>query len=271
MGVVALAALLGGVAATVAHRARYRWPYEPVLETVNLPGVLGPAPGAPLRIGFISDTHVGPAVRARDVDRAMNLLFSVRPDLLLLGGDYVCESPRFIPEAAAVIGHYAPSAPLGALAVLGNHDYANDAPRLAAHFERRGIQVLRNESVMIPRRGGDVWVAGIDDAVLSTPDPRRAFAGIPEGARSIAIWHESDWADQTACFGPIMQLSGHSHGGQLRLPVLGHVAAPYGGRRYVAGMNDAGGMRVYTSRGVGVYRPPVRFRCPPEVTLFTLT
>jgi predicted MPP superfamily phosphohydrolase len=224
-----------------------------------------------LRIGYVSDTHVGPMMRARDVERALETLFASRPALLLLGGDYVCESPRFISEAAAVIGDYAALAPRGALAVLGNHDYSNDAPRLMAQLERRGIQVLVNDAARIPTADGDVWVVGIDDAMLSTPDLECAFHKVPPDAPTIVLWHEPDLAHQTARFEPIIQLSGHSHGGQIRLPKLGHVAAPAGGRRYVAGMHVVDGMRVYTSRGVGVYRPPVRFRCPPEVTLLTLT
>ena len=171
---------------------------------------------------------------------------------------------------ASVIGDFAAFAPHGALAVLGNHDYSNDARRLTAQFERRGIQVLVNDAARISTASGDVWIVGIDDAMLSTPDLERAFRAVTRDAPAIVLWHEPDLAHQAARFGPLIQLSGHSHGGQIRLPMIGHIAAPSGGRRYVAGMHSVDGMRVYTSRGVGVYRPPVRFRCPPEVTLFTL-
>lgn len=210
-------------------------------------------------------------IRGRDVDRAMATLFATRPDLLLLGGDFICESPRYTPEATAALRDYITAAPLGAFAVLGNHDYANDAPRLTSHFEAAGIRVLRNESARIEVHGADLWIAGIDDALLSTADPDQTFTSIPSGANAIALWHEPDWADEIVKFGPALQLSGHTHGGQFRLPLLGHLAAPKGGRRYVLGMHDVDGMPVYTSRGVGVYRPPIRVLCPPEVTLVTLT
>jgi predicted MPP superfamily phosphohydrolase len=209
-------------------------------------------------------------MRAHDVDRALSMLSGASPDLLLLGGDYICESPRFALDAAAVLGDHAAATPLGALAVLGNHDYACDAIRLTSLLEQRGIRVLCNESVRIPAASGDLWIVGIDDALLGQPDLPRAFAGVPPDAASLALWHEPDWADQTASYGPSVQLSGHSHGGQVGLPFLGNLAAPSGGRRYVSGLNDADGMPVYTSRGVGVYRPPIRFRCPPEVTLVSL-
>ena len=209
-------------------------------------------------------------MRARDVDRALALLHTARPDLLLLGGDYICESPRFAPDAAAVLGEHAAATPLGALAVLGNHDYSCDAPRLTSLLERRGIRVLRNEPARVQTDSGDLWIAGIDDAILGTPDVPRAFAAIPREGAVVALWHEPDWAAETAGFGPLLQLSVHRHGGQVRMPLLGNIAAPGGGRRYVAGMNDAAGMPIYTSRGVGVFRPPIRFRCPPEVTLIAL-
>jgi predicted MPP superfamily phosphohydrolase len=223
-----------------------------------------------LRIGFASDTHVGPFVRGADVGRALDLLVKATPDLLLLGGDFICESPRYAEEAAEALGEAARRAPLGALAVLGNHDYACDAPLLIGALERVGIRVLRNEAARVVVGERELWIAGIDDGMLGTPDQARAFAAVPPGAAALALWHEPDWAEATARHGAILQISGHSHGGQVRLPLLGGIAAPAGGRRFVSGLSDAAGMPVYTSRGVGVYRPPVRILCPPEVTLLTL-
>jgi predicted MPP superfamily phosphohydrolase len=86
----------------------------------------------------------------------------------------------------------------------------------------------------------------------------------------LALWHEPDYAEASAELGAFAQLSGHSHGGQVRLPGIGPLVLPLGGARYVMGLNDANGMPVYTTRGVGVYLPPLRFNCPPEVTLVTL-
>jgi predicted MPP superfamily phosphohydrolase len=223
-----------------------------------------------LRIGFIADTHVGSVVRPPHIERALALLLAAEPDLLLFGGDYVSESPRHIADAAAVLGNAASATRFGSLAVLGNHDYANGAARMAAALETRGIQVLRNDSARVGDETGELWIAGIDDAVLGSPEPQQAFARIPPGARAVALWHEPDWAEQIVPFGALLQLSGHSHGGQVRLPIVGTIAAPPGGRRFVEGLNFALGMPIYTSRGVGVFRPPVRLRCPPEVTLVTL-
>ena len=266
---VKVASAAGATAAVTLHRARHQSPYAPVLERVDIP-MPSDASGPALRIGFVTDTHIGSVMRARDVDRALELLFTAAPDLLLLGGDYVCESPRFVDEAATVFGPYASSAPLGAFAVLGNHDYSNDAARMTRGLERQAIRVLRNAAAPVCAAAGELWIVGVDDAMLGFPDPAEAFAGVPERAPVIALWHEPDWADAVAPYGAFLQLSGHSHGGQIRLPFVGSIAAPAGGRRFVAGLNMASGMRVYTSRGVGVYRPPIRIRCRPEVTLLTL-
>lgn len=258
------AGLFAGGAA--AWHARHRAPRDVRLRHLRIgdPEV----GGTELRVGFVTDTHVGPTVSPADLDRALQLVMAEEPDLLLLGGDYVSESPRYLPETANIIGGYATGAPLGALAVFGNHDYSNDAPRMERLLAGHGVRVLRNEAVGLP--GSPLWIAGIDDAMLSVPDVERTFAQVPEGAPVVALWHEPDGANQVARYGAMLQLSGHSHGGQVRLPVVGHVAAPSGGRRYVSGLYDASGMPVYTSHGVGAYRPPLRYRCAPEVTLVSL-
>jgi hypothetical protein len=241
-----------------------------VLEQVDFrlpPGANAPAR---LRIGFVTDTHIGTVISPAAVERALELVLSDEPDILLFGGDYVSESPRHIPVAADVLRNAASSARLGSFAVLGNHDYANGAERITSELEKRGIQVLRNDAVRISDASGELWIAGVDDVMLGTPDVPHTFANVPKNARALALWHEPDWAASVAPHRAFLQLSGHSHGGQIRLPIAGNIAAPVGGRRFVAGLNHASGMPVYTSRGVGVFRPPVRFRCPPEVTLITL-
>jgi uncharacterized protein len=267
------AVIAAGAVVSVAgmgRRARHEAPYRPVLERVDIrvPACIATPPR--LRIGFVADTHLGSVIRAADIDRALELLLAAEPDLLLFGGDYVSESPRHIPDAAAVLGNAANTTRFGSLAVLGNHDYVNGAGRMTAALEKRGIRVLRNESARMGDDTGELWLAGIDDALLGSPDPQRAFASVPSGARAIALWHEPGWADQVVKYGAYLQLSGHSHGGQIRLPIAGPITAPAGGRRFVKGLNFVGGMPIYTTRGVGVFRPPVRFLCPPEVTLMTL-
>jgi hypothetical protein len=124
--------------------------------------------------------------------------------------------------------------------------------------------------VPVTYQGATLWIAGIDETLLGHPDPKKTFAAIPAGTRPLALWHEPQFAEEAAALGAFAQLSGHTHGGQIRLPGLGPVGLPRHGRRHIIGLNDAAGMPIYTARGVGVYRPPLRFNCPPEVTLIEL-
>lgn len=251
--------------------ARFVAPYRPRLERVALPLPPGHEGLENLRIGFLTDTHAGPFVSKADLDRAVELLRQEAPDLVLLGGDFISESPRYAEDTAAALAPLAAFAPLGCLAVLGNHDISTDRARMTTALESHGIRVLQNQPIELNTPGGPLWIAGIDETILGRADVAASFAGIPEGAAVIALWHEPDGAEQAADAGAFAQLSGHSHGGQIRIPGLGPLVLPPGGRTYPAGRYLVNGLHLYTSRGLGVYRPPVRLFCPPEVTIVTLT
>lgn len=265
---VGLSAIAAG--AVIAYRARYVNPYAPRLErlTLRLPADHEALGG--LTIGFVTDVHAGPFITPADVARACDLLAPERPDLILLGGDYVSESPRYIHDTILMLARLVRSAPLGGYAILGNHDLSVSGEKVARAFNACGVSVLRNQAVAVETGRGTLWIAGIDDTLIGAPDVPGTFAHIPPGAAVLALWHEPEFAEQTAVQGAFAQLSGHSHGGQVRLPCAGPVGLPLDGHRHFSGLSDAGGMPVYTSRGVGVYRPPARLNCPPEVTLVTL-
>lgn len=263
-----LAAL--GVSATQAYQARYVLPYQPVLERVSitLPERHGHLAG--LRIGFITDTHVGPFITPDDLQRAADLLLAESPDLYLFGGDYISESPRFVGPTVERLSAIAASAPLGGYGVLGNHDLHVAASKVTLAMAESGIHVLRNDATEIVTPRGALWLAGVDETLLGTPDAEHTFAQIPANQAILALWHEPVFAENAAHLGAFAQLSGHTHGGQVRIPFVGTIGLPVHGHRHVIGLNDADGMPVYTSRGVGIYRPPARLNCPPEVTLVTL-
>lgn len=262
-----LAALAGGI---VVWRARHMAPYRPRLERVSLTLPNGHAGLAGMRIGFVTDTHMSPAFRPEHLRHAVSLLAAERPDLMLFGGDYASETTRFARDAAPILAELAAASPLGGYAVLGNHDEQLGAGKVAAALTAAGIDVLRNEARSISDEGGTLWLVGLDDALAENHALTEAFTAVPDGAAALALWHEADWAEEAASCGAFAQLSGHTHGGQVRIPFLGALALPPGGRRFDAGLYWVHGMALYVSRGVGVYRPPVRFRCPPEVTLITL-
>jgi predicted MPP superfamily phosphohydrolase len=267
------AIVVGGIllSLSVAIISRYRSPYRPVLEQIEIRVPRGHDGLAGVRLGFITDTHIGPFVSPADIERAASLLAATKPDIVLLGGDYISESPRYAPVAAEVLGRLAAAATFGGIAVLGNHDISTDQAEVRRELERVGIRVLRNEAVELTFVAGSLWIAGVDETILGRANVEATFAHIPPDAAVLVLCHEPDGADQAARMGAFVQLSGHSHGGQIRLPIVGPLALPPGGRKYSAGMYHIGKMVLYTARGAGVYRPPIRFNCPPEVTLVTLT
>lgn len=265
-----LAALLTAMGVVVAWRARFAAPYRTQLRHVIMEVPRKHAHLDGLTIAFVTDTHIGPHFRTDDLQPTIEMLRRAKPDILLLGGDYVSESPRFIDPSIDTLKDMAATARHGTWAILGNHDLANTAERVIEALERADIPTLVNESVRIETDRGDLWVAGVDDALLGKPDLNKTFNGIPADAAVVAMWHESELAEKIAPFDPLFMLSGHSHGGQVRLPGLESAAAPRMGKRYLLGRYDVDGMPLYVSSGVGMYRPPVRFRCPPEVVMITL-
>src|SRR3712207_1475784 len=167
---------LGGTAAASltlfeAYAARYVNPYRPVLEHVSVP-VPADHPGlAGLRIGFVTDTHVGPFITPDDLKRATDLIAAEQPDLILLGGDYVSESARYTADAVDVIRLLIEDALLGGYAVLGNHDLSVPSTRVREAFLAAGIPMLRNDATSISFGGDDLWIAGIDETLLGNPEP----------------------------------------------------------------------------------------------------
>jgi len=160
--------------------------------------------------------------------------------------------------------------PLGSLAVLGNHDVLSDPERIVRALETRGIPVLRNRSTAFARAGARLWFAGTDDVLEGHANLPLTLQGIPPEEPVILLAHEPDFAVHAARFPVDLQLSGHSHGGQIRLPLLGAPVLPPLARRYPWGLHRIGGLTLYTNVGIGTIALPVRFLCPPEITLITL-
>ena len=245
-------------------------PRRPRLERVTLPLPFPQERLTGLRIGFLTDTHIGPSFSPADLIRAVDLLRNEQPDLILMGGDFASESPRYAEQAADAVAPLTNVARLGAYAVLGNHDIECGPKKVSAALAAKGVRVLRNEAVAVDTGRGTLWIAGVDEVTHFNHDAKGTFAQIPPAEAILALWHEPDLAEQAAELGAFAQLSGHTHGGQVRFPFIGPLVLPRFGRRFVRGKFPVDGMTLYVSRGAGVYRPPVRFRCPPEVTLVTL-
>lgn len=228
------------------------------------------------RIAQLSDLHCGPYVGRAGVARAVSLALSFAPDLLALTGDYVSHpltlrngpaGARHVEFCAEVLGQ---QKQLAMIAVLGNHDHWNDAGIVAEGLKDAGVTVLRNASTSLERGGSRIWIAGIDDAFVGQADLRSTLRGVPSSEATVLLAHEPDYADHSSRFPVDLQLSGHSHGGQVRLPGIGAPILPPMARRYPMGLYRVGMLQVYTNVGLGVVNPPVRFCCPPEVTFLTL-
>jgi predicted MPP superfamily phosphohydrolase len=196
----------------------------------------------------------------------MEMVMEARADAILVGGDFI-STVEGIPAATEEIARL--GAPYGVFACLGNHDHWTAPESVAEAPTGAGVNVLRNRAISL-REG--LWLAGVDDVWEEQDDLDTALEGVPGGAATILLAHEPDFADRAAEDGRVaLQLSGHSHGGQVRLPIIGPPILPYLGERYSAGLYEVGEMQLYVTRGVGVIAPPVRFNCRPEVTIITLT
>jgi predicted MPP superfamily phosphohydrolase len=264
-----LAAGLAGCGMLYAS-VRHVLPYRPVLERVRIPLPSEHQALAGFRIAFVSDIHAGPFFDASDAAKALALFAGETFDLILLGGDFVSESPRHLDQLLPVLGRFASTARLGAYGILGNHDYFVSAQHVVDSLERIGIRTLVNESVRVNAGSSELVVVGLDDTLHGRPDTVKAFSGVGREEPVIALWHEPAFAGQIDRWSPLVQLSGHTHGGQVRIPGLKPMWLPKHSGDAISGLQKIDEVNVYTSRGVGVYRPPVRFRCPPEVTLIEL-
>lgn len=226
-----------------------------------------PASAAGLRIGLLSDLHCQSRAAVARTARAARLLLAQEPDVVFLTGDYISDR-QGVGWAADCADALVPlaRASRGVFAILGNHDWAGPE-RVMQELRRVGFTVLRNQSAPLPGTP-NVWLVGMDSRSQNAQNPIQALAGVPDTAVRLLLMHEPDYADE-APRGFALQLSGHSHGGQIRLPGL-PLHCPEYGRKYPEGLRQAAHHPVYTTRGVGMMGPQMRFCCPPEVTLLTI-
>jgi uncharacterized protein len=240
-----------------------------------------PAAFEGLRMAQLSDIHLVEFTEQFFLRDAVERINRLRPDVVLLTGDFVTDGYR--PKPVAAEDAWPCAAILNGLAcrqryaVLGNHDFLVSPETVTAALTGAGITVLRNAYVPLERAGGRVWLAGVEDPLEGRPDPD---AAIPEAIRNqpnepvVLLCHAPDYVRyllrQPAGDAVSFMVSGHTHGGQVRLPFLGAVSLPPLGRRYVEGLFQVGGLQLYVNRGLGTVGVPFRLNCPPEITVFTL-
>ncbi len=252
---------VGALTGTAAHGFLYERHHIYVTrEELGVPG--WPESLSGIRIGFISDLHRSGTVPHEMVVKAVSAVMAERPDLVVLGGDYVTNRDRrFVQPAADALADL--SAPLGVYAVLGNHDEERD---VTAPLTALGFVVLRDARTQIAIRGETVDIAGLRYWTHRVPDITKVIRGASPNLLLIA--HTPKRLIEAAALGVPLMLSGHTHGGQIVLPGLGAIAA----REFpvIAGSARRENTAVFVTRGVGTVYIPIRVNCPPEVAILTL-
>ena len=246
---------------------------------IRLPSLPGAFDG--MKIVQLSDIHLDEFTEPFLLRHAIDQINRMQPDVVLLTGDFV--SYEITPRKFSLKSAWQCAEILSELrcpqryAILGNHDHWLSAAQVTQALTTRGIPVLVNSYLSLDRNGSRLWLAGIDDPVSGRPDPDRAIPpsirGI-QGQPVILMCHAPDYADDLllhpAGRSVALMLSGHTHGGQVRLPFVGALDLPPGGKKYVQGLFRLGSMQLYVNRGIGTIGVPFRFDCPPEITAFTL-
>lgn len=271
---VGLAAAAGGAA--LAADSILLEPNRPRIVRREIALRRWPAKLEGFTIALLSDFHYDPTFSVHPLHAAIGMVNALHPELIVLTGDFV-SMPWFgdPAEAASAAQPCAQllrqmQAPLGLWAVLGNHDAFTDPDRVTSALRAAGIQVLSNQSIPIERDGTRFWLSGVDDVIGGTADIDATLRAIPAGEATLLLAHEPDYADHVARYPVDLQLSGHSHGGQVRVPFVRPLYLPDLARKYVWGLYRIRDLTLYTNPGLGTVGVPVRLNCPPEITLITM-
>jgi predicted MPP superfamily phosphohydrolase len=255
-------------AAEVEYATRIE-PRRVVMEElpIRIPGLPGVFDG--FRIALFSDIHLYPFTPIQVVRDAVRLANSFQPDLVVLPGDFIWRAVEAAFDLVPVLNQLNPAK--GTFAVLGNHDHRMGPEIVSKALAQAGVRVLSNEGITIQRGHDLIYLAGIDSAFAGTPSPVAAYENRRGDLTTIVAVHEPDFIrDLVPRFPVDLQLSGHSHGGQVRLPVVGPLFLPPLGEIYSMGLYRFGNAQIYTTRGIGTIYVNARFNCPPEVTAITL-
>src|SRR5438045_3842676 len=238
-------------------------------ERVTVPVAGLPSGWRGARIVQLSDLHSGRHVTKERLRAIARRAARLDPDVLVVTGDIVHNSPLFARQAAEAIASI--PARHGVFACLGNHDFWAGPDAVEHELERAGVRVLRNRGLLLERGGDGLWLCGVDDPWSGRFDLRAALKGRPEGAATVLLSHQPNTWRRAQDLGVELQLSGHTHGGQVALLwlhrslSLARFITPF-----VAGLYSAGRSYLYVNRGAGSVMPMVRLGARPEVTELTL-
>lgn len=262
----AASVLLGGL--LYAREVETRW-VEIVHLTLTLPQLAPEFDG--YRLVQIGDFHLDDWTRPEELNRIMDRVNEQQPDLVVITGDFASYSARRLETGLLVGALRRLSASDGIVTILGNHDYLTDIELVRHCVREGGVTELLNDVYTLRRGEAELHVAGIDDVIEGRSRLDLVLERLPERGAAILLAHEPDFADVASATGRFdLQLSGHSHGGQVRLPLLTRLVLPPFSQRYTSGLYEVGSMALYTNRGLGTVNARLRFLCRPEITTITL-
>ena len=219
-----------------------------------------------LRIIHLSDTHHSPFTPLDHIERAIRISNRLKPDLVLLTGDYVSHHTEFVAPVAAALGEL--QSRFGTFACLGNHDHWTDADVVTHLFRGEGISMLVNEGFRFEAHGASFWLAGVDDYMVGKTDVSAALRGSYPDEMKLLLAHNPIIFREAARVGVDLTLSGHTHGGQVKLRDDDKRILPR--RKLKAGLHSRRDSQIYITRGIGTVVVPLRYQCPPEISLLEL-
>ncbi|WP_078381091.1 metallophosphoesterase [Sutcliffiella halmapala] len=253
--------------------ARYIEPKQIKKEAHRIRNTKIPKGFSGMKIVQFSDTHVGHHFEIADLEKIVIKINEEQPDVVVFTGDLMDDPLNYDYADQLIPVLHKIRAPFGKFAIFGNHDHGGygtetyEEIMVASQFT-----VLKNEHTHIELIDKSrIYIAGVDDLMLGRPDFTETLQGIPEKAYTILLAHEPDAAKEISeQFQVSLQLSGHSHGGQVQLPFIGPIVTPPLGSKYYEGFYELNHLTLYVNRGLGTTRQPFRFLAPPEITIFTL-
>jgi predicted MPP superfamily phosphohydrolase len=261
---------VAGLTSTIAEMAQEAFDDSRAVEIVRLEIPVRDLPDAfeGITIAQLSDVHHSSFMSAERIAEIVEDVNTLEADCIVLTGDYVSYSPYYIAGAGEVLGRL--RAPLGVFAVLGNHDFWNNADEIERALEREGIAVLRNTHTALELRGERLVLAGIDDLQVRAADLDRALRGTDPRRPRLLLSHNPGIIRRAAIANVDLVLAGHTHGGQVHVPIIGAPSVYGVPKQLVSGHSRVGATQLYVNRGLGTVIVPVRVGSKPEVTLLTL-
>lgn len=221
------------------------------------------------RIVQVSDIHADRWMTQKRLARIVDRINQQHPDLVALTGDFVTRSPEIFAPTLSTFKALQPKDNI--VAVLGNHDVVTNPQPIQEALELAGVKVLVNQSITLQRQNSQLHIAGVGDVWFKFSNLASILTELPKEGAAILLAHEPDFADVSASTHRFdLQLSGHSHGGQVHIPFIKRLV-PHLAHKYPVGQYQVGSMIQYTNRGVGMAPLHLRFNCRPEITVFTLT